>query len=218
MASRGSTCCGGVPAATIARLDRMPAGRRLPDPMRTPLRERLQDQGLRDLLEHWSIARGDALVPSLSQLHPARFAGRVPHVWLFGMRPDGAFHCRLAGGVANAAWGRMMMGRSARELLGDAYGRLVTLHWRFVLGRPAIAHTLTPPAHGHTGAEHIVLPVADRTGRPRLVLGATVFDATHPAPRAVDVLAQPTFHLLDGTPSDGGLALLPGNARAVTDP
>lgn len=221
MASHRSTPCGRRPTADIIPLDRMPPGLRAPSDaigaMPTPLWDGLQDRGLRHLLAHWAAARRDAPVPALSSLYPGRFADRLPHLWLFGMEEDGEFRCRLAGGAANSAWGRMMMSRSVRELLGESYGRLVTLHWRFVLRRPAIAHTLTPPGKGHSGAEHIVLPVADPDGRPRLVLGATVFEAGQAAPRALDVLAEPTFHLLDGhlldgLPRDEGPAAHPGEA------
>lgn len=162
-----------------------------------PLWKRLQDQGLRRLLEHWSVVRGDAVVPSLAQIDPSRLGPVMPNLWLFSVAADGALRCRLHGPAASSAFSRMVGDRTVHEVLGDPYGDIVSERWRFVLRRPAIAHARSW-ADDAWPVEHLVLPVADARGRPMHVLGATVFDATRPGEPNCDALAAPTFYLLGG--------------------
>lgn len=178
--------------------------------------ERLQDQGLRRLLEHWSVARGDSLVPALGQIDSARLGPSLPHVWLFSRKADGELRCRLAGDALGSVFARIMAERSLGEILGEPHGAVVAERWRFVLGRPAIAHAASARPDAGSAVEHLVLPVADRSGRPAHVLGATVFDAGVAAveshEEAAEALADPTFYLLDDRPPCIGPAVLPDPA------
>lgn len=159
--------------------------------------DRLHDHHLRRVLEHWIAARGGAVIPARARIDPARFAGCLSRVWIFRLQPDGDFLCTLAGETINSAWGRTIMNRSAREILGDAHEPIVNSRWRAVLGRPAIMHAVSPRVRGRPAVEHLVLPVADGSGEPIQVLGVTVFAADPPQPPICETRTDATLYPLE---------------------
>lgn len=178
--------------------------------------ERLRTESLRRVLEHWLTARGNAVIPTRARIDPARFAACLPHVWIFRLMPDGEFRCTLAGEAINSAWGRTIMNRTAREILGEDHEPVVNSRWRSVLGRPSIMHAVASRHRGRPEIEHLVLPVADAAGEAVQVLGVTAFAAEQPEPPICETRTEATFYPLDRT-AGSGQASGPGHGAADDD-
>jgi hypothetical protein len=170
----------------------------LPSSAAETLDSAIMEPLLRDLLGHWLEARGDRAMPSREDIDPSRIPKCLPHVWIYRLAEDGEFYCVLAGEKIRQAWGHSIMNKSAAEILGPDYQRVVKERWRRVLDTPAIQHGFFRSNDQYKNVERIALPISDANGRPIQVIGGSIYHYDTLSARELPVLAATnTVHFYD---------------------
>lgn len=160
------------------------------------------------LFDHWLSLWSPGAIPLRSQIDPTAFPKALPHSWIYRFEEDGDFYCVLAGEMINAAWGRNIKGLSSREIIGDDYEEAHP-RWLTVINHPAILYHSQAELHLPKRSERLALPVAERDGSIRSVLGIScytnLFEERDASPRA----RPGTLYYWDArtlAPFDGGLS------------
>ncbi len=143
---------------------------------------------LRRFAEVWLAARGEAVMPARSALDPLEMPRLLPHLWLCAYEPDSErFVYRLAGEAINAVYGHSLRGLDLSGILPPQGYEIVRKRYLHVVTRPAAVHTsgriYLHNRRFHAG-ERLILPLADDSGHPAFVVGATVVvgDWDYPEP------------------------------------
>src|SRR3954465_15671950 len=90
-------------------------------------RSRITSPALLAIADHWQEARGDALMPSWSQIRPSSIAPHLTQVWSFRYDRDAdEFTARLAGNRIMAGFSKSFRGTPLKEL--HPAGTLDSIH------------------------------------------------------------------------------------------
>lgn len=90
---------------------------RTPDFGFAAFRSRITSPALLAIADHWQEARGDALMPSWSQIRPSCIAPHLTQVWCFKYdRVADQFTARLAGNRITAGFNKSFRGTPLKEL------------------------------------------------------------------------------------------------------
>ena len=126
------------------------------------------------LFDHWMSLWSPGSVPRRSEIDPTAFPKALPHSWIYRFEEDGDFRCVLAGEKINEAWGRSIKGMSSREIIGDDH-EVAHPRWLTVINQPAFLYTTQAELNMPKKSERLVLPVAERDGSIRSVLGISCY-------------------------------------------
>lgn len=144
-------------------------------------REELLCEKLRVVFRHWNSARGAQAMPARRSIDPLEMHQALPRLWIYEREDDGLFRCRIAGEEINAAYGRPIQGRLAREVIGPKFDEVVGPRFHYVLNNAAFYHGYSVESPSGQTIERICLPLADKDGVPRFVFGASqYFDSSAP--------------------------------------
>lgn len=158
----------------------------------------IETKAFRPLVENWLAVRGDRPMPCRGELDPTVFPSALSRMWVYEQEPDGEFVCRLAGEDINEAFQSRPVGRTADDLLGEQYRRWIRERWLYCLKRPAILYARScPPVGAGKRANRLTLPLADRDGVPRAVVGATDYLHDRHRHRDQPILAGEELYLFD---------------------
>ncbi|MEC9346754.1 MAG: PAS domain-containing protein [Pseudomonadota bacterium] len=130
-------------------------------------------------LAGWLAARQGGLVPAKDSFDPGYMPRLLGHVWLYARDPEtGVYSNRLAGEAVNRAWGFSLRGRTTSEIFPASEHDLIVGIWDRILDTPLIHYGRRERLDGTSlyMAERMVTPLADADGRPRYVLGLTLYE------------------------------------------
>lgn len=143
----------------------------------------LEDSRLINLIRVWCNLSIDGALPAKHDIDPADFAciGVLPMIWLLeGV--DGDIVCRLAGEDILRAIGKPLRGRKISEIYEPASLKVILKQWNRVMDTRQTCHNkgviVASQGRRYRG-ERIALPMADRDGRSRFILGVTLNTELH---------------------------------------
>ncbi|WP_259781946.1 PAS domain-containing protein [Aestuariispira ectoiniformans] len=89
----------------------------MPSRIEADIRDRIASRPLRQLLDHWFVARQDRLMPARADIDPTAIAPAIGHVWLMEAVPsESSFRYRLAGEDINMVYGFSLAGKLLEEV------------------------------------------------------------------------------------------------------
>lgn len=138
------------------------------------------DPRLAGLVAYWTARRRDRPMPAFADIDPIDIPNLLEFLWIHDYDPaTDRFRCRLMGEAARSAYSAQVKGRDVEEIISSAAYPVVAERYRAVLSIPAVGHGIGQ-IYSHTigrvgTGERLYLPLADEQGRPRMILGATVY-------------------------------------------
>lgn len=169
-----------------------------------------RDDRIAQFYDYWNGLRVCGRLPSLDAFDPLEVAAVLPSIWKIHWEDDARdFVYRLAGEEIL----RMFTMPLRHKTLGEIYNAELsdTLRKRYqTICQTPVAFYARGQVYSHLGrygrGERLVLPLTDGRGRPRIVIGCTVYTTSQwpdPAKRP-PVLETDTslFTTLDGDPLD----------------
>lgn len=165
--------------------------------------ERISSPALRQVAQHWQLARGTRVLPAWSDLRPSAMSAHLPIIWSWRYDPDAdTFTGRLAGDAIEAVFGRTIRNAPMREVFPpDRYEAIFRRHKRVIEG-PALfrgsGFVFRHLQQMGTG-ERIIMPLSDRRAGPDGLLGATAYTIVEPLPatRLMSALEHEEWFALD---------------------
>jgi hypothetical protein len=149
-------------------------------------RSRITSPALLAIADHWQEARGDALMPSWSQIRPSCIAPHLTRVWSFRYdRQNNEFTGRLAGNRIMAGFNKSFRGTPLKELHAPPVLEQVHANLLRLVLEPCIYRStgkLFRQGVYTSEGERIALPLADDGSHGDGALGASEYD---PVPAAV---------------------------------
>lgn len=159
----------------------------------------VRDPRLRRFLGHYLDLRGDGRVPSRSRLSPLDIPEVLGFVFLYDFDPEtGDFTMRLAGQhVASMLLTARAGTPLSRVFPPDVYPSVRERYLR-ACTEPSVMHNIGRVFHHMGGGgigERLAMPLLGEDGRPRFLIGATVYqvDAVAAVPPAGEPPAIVTF-------------------------
>ncbi len=174
--------------------------------LRTGVWPELADPRLRRFLRCWAQWRAGRPVPPRNAVDPIQLGDCLSQVWLQQWdEARGDFVCILAGEAVRDAWGETMASRSLGQWAPPDRAAILRRRWRTMLAVPAIAVSrspIDPVAAVPKQVDRVAVPLLDRSGRPGLVFGMSVYHydihTAKPEPSAVQDIV---FHACDSLPA-----------------
>lgn len=132
------------------------------------------DEILRALWTYWSAKRGEAEIPSRSDIDPVEIPRLLPHIQLVEtIEPDGRFRYRLCGTAIVEAYGRDLTGRFVEEAIPQHRHAVALRHYRLVrdTAQPIFARTQYESQRGaQIIANRLILPLRNCGPRVSMLL------------------------------------------------
>ncbi len=153
-------------AATYEMIDRAPA---------------IADERLTALLAYWRSRRGARPMPAFSDIDPIDIPALLTYLWVHDYdRATDRFRVRLMGEAVRSIYSSRVVGADVEDLVTSGAYPVVAARYRAALSIPAVGHgvgRIYLHTIGRVGTgERLYLPMADDSGLPCIIFGATVYE------------------------------------------
>lgn len=144
-----------------------------------PLKSEVESPVFRSLVQIWCNASVSRSLPRKHEIDPVDLAriGVLPIVWLLERR-DGELYCRLAGEDIINAIGQPVRGRKITDIYDPPSSEVIIKQWQQILDTCSTCHNkgaiIASQGRQYLG-ERLALPLADKAGDARFILGATLY-------------------------------------------
>ena len=137
-----------------------------------------RDSRFRQFLRHWAERRSGLMMPRTA-IDPIAIKSCLPHVWMVQYQAEiDDFRCTLAGEAVNQAWGMSIGGKRLSDYMPAGMLQRAMASYRRMLAVPALqvsCRSITRADAMEHGAERLILPVSDDSGRPYGVFGISLY-------------------------------------------
>lgn len=141
-----------------------------------------QHSSISRFYDYWSGLRSGRALPTLDMIDPVDLAPLLPTLWVAGWDDEARdFAYRLAGERILQVFNRPVRHKTLEAIYPGPVAETLRDRYKRVCSEPAAYH-----GHGHIYShierygigERLILPLSDKFGRPRFVIGCTVYAPT----------------------------------------
>ena len=140
----------------------------------------IRSRALQHLVDWWLAARGERLMPALTDVNPVEIPKVLTRIWLCDYLPEsGRIRYRLAGDEINDFWGFSLAGRHLDEVVPAERLASAVHKCRLAIELPAIvtvASCLSLTDEITRRGERVILPLSNDGRTVNALLGATERD------------------------------------------